>query len=67
MLAPLWDLPVASRGVIELTTYECEAIFISDNQTLVDEVVSARVDRMTAPFFGNKRPRGNDLEGELFA
>ncbi len=52
MLAPKWDLPIARRGVLELSTKEVNAIFIADDASLFDEILKIRKNKMMAPNFG---------------
>lgn len=57
MLAPRWDLPVASRGALSLSGVEINAIFAPTEPSSFETVLKRRVSVMTAPFFG-KLPNG---------
>ena len=50
MLCPLWDLPTARRGVVELTGREATAIFCEEIAEDFGAVVNERLARMNAPF-----------------
>jgi hypothetical protein len=60
MLCPRFDLPLARRGTIALSTSEAEAIFGEASESF-DSVVAERLSRMNAPFRGKngaRRSRG---------
>jgi hypothetical protein len=57
MLAPRWDLPLASRGAVGLSGDEGAAIFDEARTGAFAAVRDERLQRMTAPFFG-KRTHG---------
>jgi hypothetical protein len=66
MLAPIWDLPVSRRGVIQLSSDECEVLFVGEDSESVRKVIDSRVRRMTAPAFDKNQDiinRGLDLFG----
>lgn len=46
MLAPLWNLPVNRRGVLELRPKEVEAIFASEDESAFRQVLRRRLDRV---------------------
>lgn len=50
MLSPRYALPIASRGTVELSSQEIEAIFGETSRERFIAVASARARRMTAPF-----------------
>jgi hypothetical protein len=50
MLAPLWELPLARRGVTPMSPEECDAIFDPQAADDYDEIVTQRLRRMNAPF-----------------
>lgn len=52
MLAPLWDLAIYRRGVIALSAGEVNTIFGIKEPQGFDAMLSARIERMTAPLFG---------------
>lgn len=52
MLAPRWELPIASRGALELNYHEANAIFSESLDVEFERVLSTREARMTAPAFG---------------
>ena len=52
MLCPLWDLPTARRGVVELTSTEAFTIFGDEVPERFELVVNERLNRMNAPFGG---------------
>jgi hypothetical protein len=54
MLAPRWDLAVYRRGVLALTTEECDAIFDNSKQAEFARILQSRENRMNAPAFGAK-------------
>jgi hypothetical protein len=58
MLAPRWDLPLASRGAIALSGDEGSAIFDEERADKFPGVRDERVQRMMAPFFGKRSPSG---------
>ena len=58
MLCPRFDLPLARRGTIALSTSEVEAIF-GDSTESFDSVVAERLSRMNAPFRGKTKARGS--------
>jgi hypothetical protein len=64
MLAPKWDLPIARRGVVELSPVEIEAIFVTADDTDFSKILDRRSSRMEAPFFQKK---SDDRELDLFA
>ncbi len=57
MLAPRWDLAIYRRGVLALASNEVNAVFDPACVRQFDSVLQARIERMTAPFFG---PRGSN-------
>ena len=52
MLAPRWDLPIFRRGAVGLSPEEVNAIFDPEHAGDFEELKNARIERMTAPFFG---------------
>lgn len=54
MLAPKWDLPIARRGVVELSSVEIEAIFVTADDTDFSQILDRRSSRMEAPLFSRK-------------
>jgi hypothetical protein len=50
MLAPRWSLPIARRGVIDLSTDEVDAMFATEDRDAFEGVLSRRLARMNAPF-----------------
>lgn len=55
MIAPLWDLPFTTRGVIELSPEECDVLFsASSEDKAIQKVIKNRVTRMTANKFIKK-------------
>jgi hypothetical protein len=50
MLAPIWDLPIYSRGALALSAVEVDSIFDPVRKTQYDGVVKRRLQRVTAPF-----------------
>jgi hypothetical protein len=63
VLAPRWDLSIFRRGVLALTPSEIDAIFDPEHAQAFDGVCSARISRMSAPFFGG-RGESSDVERE---
>ena len=61
MLAPKWDLPLARRGVVELSHEEVESIFVEPEGELFNLVLEKRCGRMKAPWFDGKQEGGLDL------
>jgi hypothetical protein len=57
MLAPRWDLPLARRGSVTLTSEQCEAVFDISKDQQFESVISEWRERMTAPRFGKNRTR----------
>ena len=57
MLAPRYDLPIARRGVIDLSPMEIDAIFAPTGEGQFQEILKKRRDRTTAPFWGKRRKR----------
>jgi hypothetical protein len=55
MLCPRYDLSIARRGVIPLRPEEVNAIFDPEYTSVLPKFIKARVERMTAPFFGKKK------------
>jgi len=58
MICPIWELPIYRRGTLSLSTSEVNAIFDRDQAEKYDDLVRARLARMTAPGFG-RRPTNN--------
>jgi hypothetical protein len=54
MLAPKWDLPVARGGALSLPPDEVNAIFDENFSSGFESFQTARVNAMTAPFFGTR-------------
>ena len=54
LLSPKWDLPVYRRGTISLKPDEIDAIFDDSCKELFSKVLSSRISRMTAPYFGKR-------------
>jgi len=54
MLCPRWDLPIQRRGTIALNPDEINCIFDDDYSQNYEHLVRARINRMTAPYFGKK-------------
>ncbi|MBZ9677811.1 hypothetical protein [Mesorhizobium sp. ES1-1] len=62
MLAPRWDLPLARRGVMPLSTSDFNAIFLPDRKTAYDDLVRKFRGRVMAPF-RNQREEGSEQLG----
>ncbi len=58
MLAPRFDLPIARRGVIELSGVEGNAIFDNAHKAQFASVVKERLSRMTPPFRAVRSRKG---------
>jgi hypothetical protein len=63
MLAPRWDLPIARRGALALSAQEAKAAF--EGGVEWDDLVSKRVARATAPWFGSRQLHKQELIPEL--
>lgn len=50
LLCPRWDLPIASRGVLPLSTEMANAIFDPDFGPQFDQLAKARTKQMNPPF-----------------
>lgn len=50
MLSPLWQLPVARRGTIVLTSDEVNSIFDPEYSHLFEDLLRKRLEKMNAPF-----------------
>lgn len=59
MICPLWDLPVARRGVIELSASELASMSAPDDHAAFQAIKRARLARMNVPF---KRDRAVDRD-----
>jgi hypothetical protein len=60
ILAPRWTLPISRRGVLELNPREVSLIFSTapaETDAAYRRFVRERVDRMSAPYFGKKKPK----------
>ena len=57
MLAPRWDLPLARRGSVTLTSEQFDAVFDISKDQQFESVISEWRERMTAPRFGKLRTR----------
>lgn len=65
MLAPRWDLPIASRGALSLTGREASVIFDETMSGAFPQLKHKRVRRMTAPTFGkSKKPEESERPAE---
>jgi hypothetical protein len=60
MLAPVYDLPLGRRGVIDLTGDELNAIFDPEHVDKYDDVRERRLGRLHVPF---RRPSTEQLPG----
>jgi len=72
MLAPRWDIAIFRRGVLALSPEEVNALFDPAFSDRFDELMKARVARMSAPFFGKRDVSAPELdesseEPDLFA
>ncbi len=54
-LSPKWDLPTGRRATIDLSAREINAIFDPDHKDDFKAILTARMNRLTAPLFGAKR------------
>lgn len=54
MLSPKWDLPIARRGSVRLSSDEMDAIFDPEHSAEFSKVMDRRLSRMDAPF--GRRP-----------
>lgn len=64
LLSPRWDLPVARRGAVRLSSDEVNAIFDPDMANQFESILNVRLARMNPPF-GHPRSTKSDLQGEL--
>ena len=62
MLAPIWNLPIARRGVVRLSTDEINAVFDPEVSSTFNGVVERRLQRMTPPFDRQSRLSQPTLE-----
>lgn len=54
MLAPRWNLPIARRGVVDLSATEIDAMFGVETREGFEVSISNRMARMNAPFRATK-------------
>ena len=66
MLAPRFDLPLARRGVVELSCEEVNAIFEATAISEFERLRHVRLARMTAPFSHTEMEPDEDLQLGLF-
>jgi hypothetical protein len=64
MLAPLWDISYGRRGVLPLSGGELDIIFDPEKKLEFEKMLEKRIDRMMAPFFG-QRPDRRKTEREI--
>ena len=60
MLCPLWDLPLARRGTLDLKSSEVDAIFGDPDVSAFEELRRERVTRATVPFGKNEPATSQD-------
>ncbi len=65
MLAPLYLLPTARRGTINLSFDLAETIFNPERHKEFNGVYKTAISKMNAPYFGKKKGSGK-IEGGLF-
>lgn len=67
MLSPKWDLPLAMRGVVSLTSDEANSIFDWKLDATHKDVIKKKIARMNAPLFGKQsKLRRNQFTKSLF-
>jgi hypothetical protein len=68
MLSPLWDLPIARRGVATLSSADANAVFVHSQRDQFSNLLKSWESKMTAPFFGRTRtsPDTSTVQTDLF-
>jgi hypothetical protein len=61
MLAPKWDISFSRRGAVVISGDELNAVFDPEYTNEFEQRLKTRIDRMTAPFFGSKPGRRNEV------
>lgn len=69
MLAPKWDISFSRRGALVVSGDDLNAVFDPTFTSQFEDKLKARIDRMTAPFFGTTQKKKDDVntnQGMLF-
>jgi hypothetical protein len=67
MLSPLWDLPIARRGVSTFSPADANTVFVYDQRDRFDALLRSWEAKMNAPFFGRSTSsQSSTVQNDLF-
>ena len=61
MLSPKWDISFSRRGAIAFSSDELNSVFDPSFKSRFEQTLKARIDPMTAPFFGSTQAMNGNI------